>query len=335
MMRSMYSGVSGLRNHQLRMDVIGNNIANVNTYGYKASRATFAEMYNQTLKAAAKPTANGNLGGTNPRQVGLGVYNSSIDVIHTMGAAQVTDRNLDICIVDEGFITVRDGESIYYTRSGNLYVDPFGYLVTAEGMYVQGMMLIGSDDLPDTMTDAVREVLENDPYINWGDGKEDNEQIPNLLEIEDGVATGVPKYMDGPDAREELYGDGGLFGRIVIPNVYTDISISDDGTISAIDENGEVVTVGVLVTTTFMNPGGLDRVGSNLYRESNNSGIPGVSLPGTGPSGPFKVGALEMSTVDLSKEFTDMIVTQRGFQANSRIITVSDTLLEELVNLKR
>ncbi|NLI60789.1 MAG: flagellar hook-basal body complex protein, partial [Clostridiales bacterium] len=138
MLRSMFSGVSGLRTHQTKMDVIGNNIANVNTVGFKASRATFQEIYNQTLKAASAPTSAEGRGGINAQQVGLGVSVASIDVLHTQGGAQRTDKATDLALEGDGFFVLSDGVSNFYTRAGNFDVDPQGYLVSASGLKVQG-----------------------------------------------------------------------------------------------------------------------------------------------------------------------------------------------------
>jgi flagellar hook protein FlgE len=336
----MYAGVTGLRNHQIKMDVLSNNISNVNTYGYKAARATFSDMFSQSLSDATKANAAGTLGGVNPRQIGLGSLSSSIDVVHSIGAFQGTDRTLDLMIMEEGFFTVSDGVDTYYTRAGNLYLDSFGYLVTAGGQYVLGRMLLSQDDfMAEFMEEEVHTRVTEDDLIAWGEGKEDDEQLYNFIQdnfMEDEMVK--PQYAGSFEEKEEIFGNGteaGLIGRLAIPTNYRQISIDESGVIKAIDEAGFAVEVGVIATTTFQNPGGLLKVGDNFYMESSNSGTPAVCLPGMGPNGPLKAGGLEMSNVDLAQEFTTMIVTQRGYQANSRIITVSDTLLEELVNLKR
>ncbi len=333
MIRSMYSGVAGLKSHQLKMDVIGNNIANVNTYGFKAGRATFSDMFSQTLSGATQANAAGTLGGVDPRQVGLGTMNSTIDNIHTAGAFQSTDRTLDVTIIDEGFFPVTDGADVYYTRAGNLYIDSFGYLITAGGQYLMGMMLLDSVEPTDDTTVVEQSVLDkldaDSANVIWGSGKEDNTQIADLVE------GGLPIYKQEADeimfGEESQYG----FGRIVVPTYYREISVDEAGVVKGTDEFGNAVEIAVLVTATFMNPGGLTKVGENLYQESSNSGLAAYGLPGVGPNGSLKVGGLEMSNVDLANEFTSMIVTQRGYQSNSRVITVSDTLLEELINLKR
>src|SRR5690606_23788409 len=137
MMRSLFSGVSGLLVHQTRMDVIGNNIANVNTVGYKTSRVTFQDMLYQTLRAATAPSMD--RGGTNPRQVGLGVQLGTIDVIHSPGNLQPTGVATDLAIRGNGFFILMDGSQQYYTRAGVFDFDQEGWLVSkASGMRVAG-----------------------------------------------------------------------------------------------------------------------------------------------------------------------------------------------------
>ena len=139
MMRSMFAGVSGLRNHQTRMDVIGNNIANVNTVGYKTSRVTFQDALSQTIRGATAP--QGNRGGVNPQQVGLGVALSSIDVLHTPGNLQTTGVNTDLAIQGNGFFILGgEGNQRYYTRAGNFTMDTSGRLVYGNGLQLQGWM---------------------------------------------------------------------------------------------------------------------------------------------------------------------------------------------------
>jgi flagellar hook protein FlgE len=348
----MFAGVAGLRNHQVKMDVLSNNISNVNTFGFKASRTAFSEMFTQTLAASTAPGSTGSIGGLNPRQIGLGVQTNSIDVIHSQGATQTTDRGLDLVIDGEGFFVVREGENIFYTRAGNLYLDSFGYLVNADGLYVQGKMLLSMENVTEPevedgvniMEPSVAERLQADGLIAWSeDGKDSpvNEQVTAMRE--NSPSEGLPVRRTEDVGISEVFGafdpggesEAGFLGRIVVPAYYRNIAIGQDGVIVGEDENGEIVGIAVIVTATFVNPSGLERVGGNLYRETSNSGGFSVTLPGDDVNGLLTAGALEMSNVDMSKEFTEMIITQRGFQANSRIITVSDTLLEELVNLKR
>lgn len=277
MIRSLYSAISGLKNHQIKMDVIGNNIANVNTTGFKRSRVTFSTMLSQTLKGASAPIAGPpTVGGTNPIQVGLGVTLGSIDQIMTQGSVQSTGNPTDIMIQGPGFfVLTTDGTDRVYSRSGAFSLDAEGYLV--------------------------------DP------------------------ASGAQVLAD--DAATPIQID---------PTVYSSFSIDSQGTITGvrIDNTPPLEAIQSIAIAKFPNDAGLTSLGGNFYQESNNSGVPTV-YGADDATDPYPTGtkiipnAVEMSNVDLSTEFTDMIVTQRGFQANSRVITVSDTLLEELINLKR
>jgi flagellar hook protein FlgE len=279
MLRSLYSGVSGLKNHQYRMDIIGNNIANVNTVAFKSSRVVFEDIYSQTLQPASAPTTT--TGGSNAQQVGLGVGMSAVDMLFTRTGSSYTGNALDVSIEGDGFFAVRDStstteEGSLFTRAGNLKRDNNGNLVTSDGDFV----------------------------MCWRDTDND---------------------ATTPDVQAILN----------IPDTYTDVSIDKNGVISGVDENDTKQTIGTLVLATFSNQQGLEKIGGSLYQRTANSGDPTYVVPGESGAATINPGALEMSNVDLAQEFTDMIITQRGFQANSRIITTSDQLLEELVNLKR
>jgi len=138
MLRSMYSGVSGLKAHQTKMDVIGNNIANVNTYGFKSSRTTFSEVYYQTVRSASGAT--NNQGGMNANQIGYGVNVATIDVQHTRSGFQMTDNGMDVAIAGEGFFQVQDGDgNVFYTRAGMIRIDASGNLVDQNGNFVLGV----------------------------------------------------------------------------------------------------------------------------------------------------------------------------------------------------
>ncbi|MBN3555227.1 flagellar basal body rod protein FlgG [Fictibacillus nanhaiensis] len=285
MLRSMYSGISGMKNFQVKLDVIGNNIANVNTYGFKKGRTTFKDLVSQQIAGASAPSAATNgRGGVNPLQVGLGSQLSTIDTVHTQGSLQTTGRPLDLGISGDGFFIVNDGTNDFVTRAGNFYLDKNGNLVNSDGMF-----LIAAE--------------------------------PN------NTNTGVL----------------GTAGKISIPTDAKSFSIGPDGMVTYIQEGVSTPKVaGQILLAKFSNTGGLEKVGGNLYRETTNSGTirngtnyTNVSAPGTDGAGGVVAGALEMSNVDLSEEFTEMIVAQRGFQANTRIITTSDEILQELVNLKR
>ena len=321
MLRSMYSGISGMKNFQTKLDVIGNNIANVNTHGFKKGRVIFKDIMSQTQAGASLPTAT--RGGTNAIQVGLGSALAAIDTVHSSGSRQTTDRPLDLAIQGEGFFLVADGtapdddgiiqetgedafSNILYTRSGNFYMDKNGYIVNAEGKYLVG---VRADEYADVAgEDGV--ILDDKPNVSGDDGE-------NLME--DGVLT--PNEGD--------------VGTIRIPTTAKEMNIGADGTISYVDLNGELKYAGQIIMAKFPNAGGLQKAGSNYYQVTPNSGDPYAQVATIAGMGTITPGALEMSNVDLSEEFTEMIVAQRGFQSNTRIITTSDEILQELVNLKR
>ncbi|KZE53116.1 flagellar basal-body rod protein FlgG [Brevibacillus parabrevis] len=272
MLRSMYSGISGMRGFQTKLDVIGNNIANVNTVGFKKGRVMFQDILSQNVQGAGAPT-DGGKGGTNPTQIGLGSSIASIDTVFSAGSPMTTNLPTDLSIEGDAFFMVSpdDGATIYYTRAGNFTRDSQGFLVNP-----QGLKLLNSDATP----------------------------------IQINQADGIVSY-----------------------------SIGKDGVITTVDEAGTLASDNTVGVMTFNNPGGLKKVGNSLYENTVNAGArDGDPMTPVTP-GTAKVsviaGQLEMSNVDLSEEFTEMIVAQRGFQANSRIITTSDSVLEELVNLKR
>lgn len=276
MIRSLFSAVSGLRGHQTMLDVIGNNIANVNTSSFKSSRVIFSDLYYQTLAGASAPTATA--GGTNPTQIGYGSLVSSIDVVNTRSSFQQTSRALDVYIAGEGYFTVQDAAAnTRYTRLGSFSFDSQGTLIDSEGNRLMGMM-------------------------------------PSLSNP---VGTLVPLTIENFDQ-------------------YTNIAIQNDGTITGTNTTTNTIdTLGQLALAVFQNPSGLLQQGTSYYSDTVNSGTPAYVAAASPTAGSLVTGGLEMSNVDLSKEFTDMIIAQRGFQANARVITTSDQVLEELVNLKR
>ena len=295
----MYSGISGLKNHQTKLDVIGNNISNVNTYGFKKGRVVFKDLISQNVSGASAATAT--RGGVNPKQVGLGSQMAAIDTIHSTGSLQTTSRTLDLAISGEGFFMVAEGngtesngtitfsngfKNVQYTRAGNFYMDANGYLVNSDGKYLVGYTGTSTGSTTGNNTNLFDDVTTN----------------------------GQP---------------------IQIPITAQSMSIGQDGTVSYVDENGKLQTAGTIILAKFPNTGGLEKVGGNYYQETSNSGAPHAQKATQDGIGSIQSGFLEMSNVDLSEEFTEMIVAQRGFQANSRIITTSDQILEELVNLKR
>ena len=285
MMRSMYAAISGLKVHQTMLDVTSNDIANVNTLGFKSQRTTFKDSLSQLQRGGAAP--NAQQGGSNAIQVGLGVQLSSIDNNMQGGAMQSTGNPLDVALQGEGWFRVSGGNppapaagaynppigagnQVQYTRAGNFSRNQEGYLVTQDGQYV----------------------------------------------IARSAATGADSFVN-------------------IPNGATNMSIGQDGSISFDAPNGGGrATAGYLSLAKFANEGGLERISSNRWAASAASGTEAVGLAGGGYA-LMNPGMVEMSNVDLAQEFTNMITAQRGFQANSRVITAADQMLQNLVDLGR
>lgn len=277
MIRSLFSGASGMKSHQIRMDVIGNNIANVNTTGYKSNRANFQDIVYQTLRSSSAPV-NGTdgAGSINPSQVGTGMTVASIGTNMGQGPLQNTGRTLDLAIQGSGLFCVTDGTHCYYTRNGVFNVDKNGYVVDTNGnQLVDGS---GSSGTP-----------------------------------------GAPIQIGG--------------GADVIDT----INISTDGTITATNIAGEDISPDLKIGLyTFANQEGLEKIGQNYFEETATSGEATAMAEGDlGTISDIQSGYLEMSNVDLTDELTSMITTQRGYQANAKTITVSDEMLQVLLDIKR
>ncbi len=452
MLRSLYSGVSGLKNHQIRMDVIGNNIANVNTTGFKSGRVTFQDILSQTLSGAASP--KDNVGGVNPKQVGLGMNVASIDTLFKQGSLQTTGNKTDLAIQGDGFFILRDGDKISYTRAGAFNIDKDGTLVNpANGLKVQGWMGTTDQDgnakvdtqkeagdivIPLYKKDPAHETTDikfkcnmdaNSPVEQpdwtakmrasaavttsidtydsegakhrmilqlWKTGVNTWTASAAITDIDQGtpltqdVKGGTPNTssrinlafdnfgslrsvqdtasgdiaakgklnstlsfnVNGKKQNIKLdFGNAGEYNGITqfssqtTTVAYTQngygmgymdsFSIDDSGTITGVYSNGRRIPEAKIALANFINPGGLEKDGENRYLESNNSGLAEVGLPGSAGRGKILAGTLEMSNVDLAEQFTDMIVTQRGFQANTKIVTTSDQILQDLLALKR
>ena len=467
MMRSLFSGVSGLRVHQNRMDVIGNNIANVNTVGFKSSRMTFADAMSQRIAGASADNPQTGRAGRNPMQIGLGANVASIDRMMTPGAAQRTDHNFDLMIEGSGFFVVGDNTGTYFTRAGALRLDHANNLTISNGMAVMGWAItenmgattederwvvnrgpvspiqIQPDMLstpprattrinmqgnlvPEIVRDAqgnniteptvvqktIHDSLGNRHTIDmnmvpigpadnpdvaagesgnltrwsvtftippgtplWHTMADDDTPLNQPIELWDELhldfnVNGRPvRVLSGTDEweGEDLAGielPASIFGNAqgsLIPGDITldfsgftqfgnlrgsaraidfdglsagelsDLSVGQDGTVMALYSNGAMRPLFRIPLAEFANPAGLEAVGGSLFRATANSG----AFDGVGNDGIMRGGVLEMSNVDLSEEFTGMIVTQRGFQANSRLISTSDEMLQELVNLRR
>lgn len=479
MMRSLFSGVSGLKIHQTKMDVIGNNIANVNTVGFKSSSVSFSDVFYQTTQSATGPNSTTGTAGQNAMQIGLGAGVAAITTsITTAGASERTDNPFDLMIEGDNFFIVNSGGSNYFTKAGSFNVDSNGTLCTASGASVMGwqvdpndetktvadtvsaikimspenlysepeattdVYISGNIDAKDTqLTSTTGRVVNISFYDKMGNSytadlkitqqDETNKYNVSLTDITDsdgqsifaekttdsdgnvtynttsisGVTlgnntisvdsvdetTGEVKLDTGEasvltfDAKTGAFssvGDGTSTDKTLTLNIpatpspFSDIKIdfssitmyatSGKSTLEAtrgsltgtgggkpvgdmsgvsIDKSGKVYgkytngnskLLGQIAVASFANPAGLESVGNSMYAATQNSGdFDGIGKDPSAGGGSITTGVLEMSNVDLSQQFTDMITTQRGFQANSRVITTSDTLLEELINLKR
>jgi len=487
MMRSMYAGVSGLRTHQLRMDVIGNNIANVNTVGYKKSRAVFKDAFYQAIRGGSAPT--GARGGTNPQAIGLGVGLASVDIIATPGSAQPTGKNTDLAIDGNGYFILDSGGERFYTRAGAFDFDVLGNYVASGGLRVMGYMpekdqngawitdatgkrkidttkgivpidisalqttepqatsrmrFAGNLDStlqPEWLWDdatsdfvlnpsgADSRITSKEFYDTLGNKRTEYFKFEKIMDRDNvTIDTGVtmngsiwrvrvssqpdcPAPTSGTTQSQDFYlffdqegkllrakNDNGTTGAAPsdwaepavdtmtfaagdspatqsitvqytnegVPSTQTitldfsnltqwnatftgwaeyqdgytkgdlrSFTVDQNGVILGVYSNGVTDVLGRVALATFQNPAGLLAKGGNVFQASNNSGDAKIGAPGEEAMGVILPSNLEMSNVDLSEEFTDMIVTQRGFQANSRIITASDEMLQELVNLKR
>lgn len=422
MIRSMYSGISGMKNQQVKMDTIGNNIANMGSVAFKSSRVTFKDALTRTSQSASAPTFA--IGGTNPRQVGLGMSVSSIDKDMSQGTNSRTGRATDIAIQGSGYFMVQNGPEIFYTRDGSFTMDKYGDLVTSSGLRVMGQDSTGNR-IP------INIPLEHNtvPKIKIGkDGKEimsvklygfdGTDYVKNvkldeasedkanplvfddatntitikmkgftsITDLEKAITTQLKKIGEMSDSDLEktenaaakkirigmldkgIYGVGlsgdlteGLKGGLNVldesrprtadgkidtgsgaakTGFYIEkiqlgsFGIGKDGNITG-NYGDDKFNVGRIEIATFVNDMGLEALGGNLYRETANSGQATKGFPGDSGFGTTEQGFLEMSNVDLANEFTDMIVTSRSYQANSRTITTSDEMLQELLNLKR
>lgn len=424
MMRALFSGVAGLKNHQVRMDVIGNNVANVNTVAFKSGRVTFKEGFAQLLQGAGRP--QDAQGGTNPRQVGLGMQVGSIDTVFTQGNLETTGVTTDLAIQGDAFFIVSKGSETSYTRAGNFNVDAEGRMVNSTNGYrVQGRMATDGV-LGQTMSDIVIPVglqaaASQTTRVTAGGnldasaaiGAESSVEAPisvydsqgNVHELtliltktaanewnwtvdptalgltageitdNDGDAivgggtltfsgtTGLltdpatnpsisftPPGGGAPMTLEVDFGGGNINGMTQFAGMSSatlqeqdgyeagtlqSYNIDSTGTIIGSFSNGNSMILGQIGLAYFNNPGGLVRTGDNLYSTSANSGEVQLSYASEDGRSAIAAGTLEMSNVDLTQEFTNMIVAQRGFQANGRVITSTDEMLQEVVNLKR
>jgi flagellar hook protein FlgE len=296
MLKSLYSGVSGMKGFQTKLDMIGNNVANVNTVGFKKGRVMFQDIISQNMAGATAPT--GDRGGVNPKQVGLGTKIGSIDNIFTPGSPMTTNVGTDLAIDGDAFFVVSpeaNGNETYLTRAGNFNRDANGDLVTSNGFYVLGVNEAGS---------PVRINIKADEKNNMN----------------------FTSYSIDPSGYVYVVREDGKSGKLAFDSTNNQYYMNETN-----DPTDDIS----LATAVVSNPGGLTKVGNTFFQVNGNSGAPQLGRIEDNKGGTINTGVLEMSNVDLTEEFTEMIVAQRGFQANARTITTSDSILEEVVNLKR
>jgi len=435
---AIFTGVTGLLAHQRRMDVVGNNIANINTVGYRGSRMLFQELFSQTLQGSTAP--GGSLGGTNPRQVGLGVNVSSVDVDHGQGPLLTTGVASDLAIQGNGFFVLSNGTSNYYTRDGSFALNSQGLLYDpSTGLRVRGYS--ATDGVVDTNTapgditipigsTAIVQPTSNGTLAGNLNAAGTDTTVVRTLQVYDSLGTrrdievtftrrnpvtvGGTQYnawtwsaeYNGTDVGTVNAGETGVllfdesgsffdegslsaadaftsranlananeisvpataFTETTLPDVpfefsvdfsaITDLaatsdvsltfqdgyprgvlesfSIGGNGEINGVFSNGLTQVLGQIALANFGNVGGLARYGDNTFVETTASGVPQIGVAATGGRGTIQGSSLESSNVDLGTEFSNLIVTQRGYQANARTVTAADTMLQEAVNLVR
>lgn len=440
-LRALSAGVSGLKGHQTMMDVIGNNISNINTIGFKSGRVTFSEAFAQTMRNANPPQSLS--GGTNPQQVGLGMSVNSIDTQYAQGNIESTSNVTDLALQGTGFFIVKQNGRQLYTRAGAFSFDASGKMVNGgTGAIVQGRLatngvLQSGNDIKDIVISPERKSAASATTAiqfagNLNSAASVNTTPPNaststLAVPSDSATTGsavvydslgnkltvnidyyktaespqtwawTASYTDpttgtvatptngsgvitfdtngnlaGPARLATTMGitlangadplsftvDFGTVGELdgltsskgttsVAATPFgetkdgyglgslSNISIESDGTIRGIFTNGQLETLGQVMIADFTNPGGLNRIAGTMTEFSGNSGTANIGAAGTVNSSEILSSSLEQSNVDLAEEFTKMIIAQRGFQANAKVITSSDEFLQEIVGLKR
>ncbi|MFN8009007.1 MAG: flagellar hook protein FlgE [Terriglobia bacterium] len=423
---SLYSGLSGLNANALQLSLIGNNLANVNTPGFKSSTASFQDLLSQTL------TGGSSAGNINFLQVGLGVTAAATNQNFSQGSLQSTGISTNVAIQGEGFFIVKGDQGVNYTRAGDFHIDASGNLVTSDGALVQGYTqkdpltnkIITSGTLdninippgtlfPPISTTLVRVIANLDAnaidgtnftssvriYDSLGAGHQVNFTWTKTgvgtynydVTIDGGEVTGgtpgtpfsllaAPGTMTFDNTGALVQVDGAAAADAAIttpifsngasaltftwdlvnpdgttsvtsyaapsatssstqngfpPGTLSSVVIGGDGTIQGIFSSGKTAELARLALATFNNPGGLLKMGSNRYNVSISSGEPSVGVAGEGGRGSTAGSTLELSNVDMASEFINMIVAQRGYQANSKMITTTDEILQDAINLKR
>lgn len=403
----MFSAVSGLRAHQTMADVIGNNIANVNTTGFKSSRVEFADTLSQLQQAGS--LANEATGTVNPTQVGLGVKVAATQLSQTPGAALVTNQTTDVAIEGDGYFVIREDDAQLYTRAGSFRFDSTGRLVNPSGARVQGWVrdeaaggINTNAPLTDILVPASQTVPPNPTsLVEYGGNLSVEHQVgdppaESVVEIVDGQgvehtvmlsfdktaddtwqmtmtnesgATVATQVLDFNPSNGSLTNPPGAvavtfttpngtdidfdfdlsqitqYGASTDPQLVSSdgspsgtlqgFAIDPSGIVSGVFSNGDTIDLGQIAVANFSNPNGLGAEGDTAFSSTLASGQAIVGSAGTGGRGSLAAGLLETSNVELGLEFTNLIIAQRGFQANSRVITTSDEMIQELVNLSR
>lgn len=417
MLQAMLAGVASIKAQQTRMNVIGNNLANVNTTAYKGSRITFQDMLAQTIRGATRPTTN--LGGTNAIQFGLGVLVAGTDTNSEQGSLNATNRPTDFAIQGNGLFVVGNGARLAYTRDGAFDLDANGDIVhraTGERMLgwtadkATGNIDISQPISPNSAINipiGARTAVQATTNITWAGnldarefsnpgtavnnaivkvfddlGGEHDLQLtitesatpnewtwtvsgltgetvtgsgtlvydPSSGQLQSGAlgsititppaGSGIPAFTSDVDFTgvSQLATDAQIQASSqngVAPGSLSAFSVNTDGIITGLFTNGLTKNIGQVALAIFANPNGLERTGSNLWRNTDNSGLPVLGQARTGGRGLINAGFLEQSNVDIGNEFTDLIVTQRGFQANTKVVTTVDEMLQDLINMKR
>ena len=405
--------LSGLSANSQALSVIANNLANMNTVGYKSTRALFRDLFYQQV---------GSTGSGNPLQVGVGVTVSAISTISTQGSIESSGVPTDVAIQGDGFFVVDQGGARFYTRAGNFSLDANGVLVTANGENVLGYLATngvintnqtlspmaiatGQTNPPNTTTNVQvnlnldanepvgtlfsTAVEVNDPLgathilnFDFTKASANNWTYQITIPAADVGAAGAPVVVnsgtvtfDGTGTLTapaadvtginitgfangsnditfdwQLYDSAGLplLSQVAAPSAVSStrqdgfssgtlqsFTIGSDGIIQGIFSNGQTLPLGQIALATFPNLQGLLRDGDNNFLGTLSSGAPSVGVPGTGGRGILAGSALELSNVDIAREFAQLILAQRGFQANSRAVTTFDEITQEAINLKR
>lgn len=344
MLRSLYSGISGMKVNQTKLDVIGNNLANVSTTAFKGSRVNFSTTISQTLGSAS--AASDSLGGVNGKQIGLGAQIASIDKIMSQGSMQSTSRSLDVAVDGSGYfmvatgpaltggntdaITIKDNgvenmpanSSVAYTRDGSFVLDNEGNLLTSKGYRVLGFAM----QTTNPVTNKTGDNIEDDGKVLYVESNNQTKAIDDKL-----VSLKIPDKVIKVDAQ-------GKRTEVAVKS----FNISADGLITGVLETGEITALGQIAMSSFKNEVGLTDIGNNMYEPSGSSGAAIISsgknsTAGRNSSGYGDIlqGYLEMSGVDMAEQFTDMIVATKAFQAAGKTITTGDEILSEIINLKR